>query len=327
MNWNLPIDITHKSSFNKISYQHKILLLGSCFSENIGSKLNSFKFQVNSNPFGILYNPKSIYTSIQRIVENVAYTNDNLTIYNNQWLSLDHHTSFSDPDQEKTLRKINGEIEIANSFLQNTDTIIVTFGTAFYYKNKASKKAVGNCHKIPGKEFVRKQLSIGEIIEDYGELMEQVVSLNSKIQWIFTVSPVRHWKDGAIDNNWSKSTLICAIQEMVKANSNVHYFPAYEIMMDELRDHRFYKEDMIHPNEQAVNHIWNKFLTNSMDSKALDIYDKIREIKKACKHKPFNFKSTQHQSFIVKIESRLSNLMRTHNFLNFDTELAQLHQK
>lgn len=324
MNWNLSVNIDQKSSFKPIGYDKRLLLLGSCFSEHIGHYLETYKFQSVQNPFGILYNPKSIGKAIQNILDSKVYVAEDLMRVNERWLSLDHHSKFSDTTPNEVLKQINTAIERSNLWLTTSPTIIITFGTAFYYRLDASGEVVGNCHKIPANQFTRAKLTVKEITDEYASLMDAVYQVNKNVQWIFTVSPVRHWKDGAMANNLSKSTLNCAIHDLVQNNSSVHYFPSYEIMMDELRDYRFYKEDMVHPNDQAVKHIWKRFVESSMDPSAFKLMGQIEEIKRACEHRPFNFQSNQHQSFIKNTFNKIKALRTEYPYLDFGAEENKL---
>lgn len=304
-----------KSAIN-ITHQDAILLLGSCFTENIGEKLLNSKFNVNINPFGIIYNPISIANSLTRIVNNQLYSEQELTEHHKKWFSFDHHGSFSSFNKLECLAKINNEITCAHQHLQETKTIVFTLGTAWVYENIVNKKLVANCHKIPAKNFTKRLLSVDEIVQSFSALAN---TLNN-IQFIFTVSPVRHISDGLHENNISKSVLHLAIHQLINNHNNCHYFAAYEMVIDELRDYRFYKEDMIHPTPQAINYVWEKFVDTYFANETKNLILKIDKILSATQHKPFNFDSEAHQKFISDQLSLIDELTKNHPFLNLEKE-------
>ncbi|HRN42090.1 MAG TPA: GSCFA domain-containing protein [Vicingus sp.] len=267
---------TTKSKVN-LSHQEAILLLGSCFTENIGEKLLNSKFNVNINPFGIIYNPISIANSLTRIVNNQLYTEQELSEQHKKWFSFDHHGSFSSFNQQECLTKINNEITCAYQHLQETKTIVITLGTAWVYENIENKKLVANCHKIPAKNFTKRLLTVDEIVQ----LFLALANTLKNIQFIFTVSPVRHISDGLHENNISKSVLHLAIHELTKNHTNCHYFGAYEMVIDELRDYRFFKEDMIHPTPQAINYVWEKFATTYFNKETTLLNQQIEKLQQA----------------------------------------------
>ncbi|MFC2087667.1 GSCFA domain-containing protein, partial [Bacteroidota bacterium] len=232
----------------KLDYNHYSFLIGSCFTQNIGSILMECGFNTLVNPYGVLYNPYSIYKSFEFILGNHHFHKDDLIYHNEQWLSLHHHTSFSDDTKEACLKKINNATTTAHEFLNKSRFIVITFGTSWIYEWKETGEIVSNCHKIPAVKFNRRRLSTHEIIKLYDKLLNRLNQNFPDIQFIFTISPVRHWKDGAIENQISKSILFVSVHELLERFENCSYFPAYEIVMDDLRDYRFYNEDMLHPN-------------------------------------------------------------------------------
>ncbi|MEZ5007378.1 MAG: GSCFA domain-containing protein [Chitinophagales bacterium] len=320
MNWNLTVSIDFKPTFKPIGYENKLLLFGSCFSEHIGNLLSYNKFQSLSNPFGILYNPRSISKAIHRILEQKEYSEEDLVYFNERWLSFDHHSSFSNTNKEAALSKINSEIKQSYDFLKQAQTIVITFGTAYVYTLKETNKVVGNCHKLASNNFNRFKLSVEDIVLSYHSLIKLVDQINPNIQWLFTVSPIRHWKDGAANNSWSKSTLICAVHQLVQEYDNAHYFPSYEIMMDELRDHRFYKQDLIHPSEQAIEYIWRRFMESAVNAQSKELYKQIGEVLRACSHKPFNYHSDQHQAFIKNTLKKIQSIKSNYPSMSFNVE-------
>ena len=244
---------------NKIDYKKPVLLLGSCFSENIGKQLIKYKFNANVNPFGILYNPSSIRKSIEVLMKKDTYKKTNLGFFNGMYYSFDHHSKFSNPDINVCLDNINEHLFNAADILRRAGFLLVTLGTAYVYQHKESGIVVSNCHKIPQEEFHHILLPSGHIVKEYRLLLDKLRIVNPSLQVLFTISPIRHLKDGASRNLRSKSILVTAVHELTEEFDHVHYFPSYEIMMDELRDYRFYNEDMIHPSPVAIKYIWDKF--------------------------------------------------------------------
>ena len=248
-----------KQQHNQIDYTSKLFLVGSCFSENIGNKLNYFKFQATQNPFGILFHPKSIETFITNAINKKVYSESDLVFQNERWHCFDAHSSLSSSDKNELLENLNSAIVSTNNKLKKTSHIIITLGTAWVYRFIETDEIVANCHKIPQKKFLKELLTVDEITESLEAIIALLKSINRDVNIIFTVSPVRHLKDGFIENTQSKAHLIAGIHNTINAPKNINYFPSYELMMDELRDYRFYAEDMIHPNTTAINYIWEKF--------------------------------------------------------------------
>lgn len=280
-----------------INYKSKIVLFGSCFTENIGGKLKELMFDVNINPFGILYNPISVKNSLDFIIENKKFNDQDIAFQNERWFSYYHHSRFSNSDKNKCIENINDSISIAHSQLKDAKFLFLTFGTARVYKLIESNKIVSNCHKQPSSLFSNEILSVEEIVAEYKELITKLKGFNKNLQIIFTVSPVRHWKDGAHENQISKSTLILAINKLVEEFENASYFPAYEILMDDLRDYRFYAEDMLHPNEIGINYVWEKFKEAYFNNETKRISEKISALIKAKEHRAFNPESESYKKF------------------------------
>ena len=301
---------------NLIDYKSNILLLGSCFSENIGDKLSYFKFQSTQNPFGILFHPKAIENLISNTSNKKVYFSDDLTYQNEIWHSFDAHSSLSSVKQNELLNKLNSAISLTSEKIKEASHIIITLGTSWIYRFIETDKIVANCHKIPQKKFLKELLSIAEISESLAHSISLIKSLNSDVSITFTVSPVRHLKDGFIENTQSKSHLIAAIHTLVN-KQNVSYFPSYEIMMDELRDYRFYAEDMIHPNNTAINYIWGKFIDIWFSEETKLTMKEIDEIQKGILHRPFHEDSEPHQQFLKKLEQKKSSLLERLPFINF----------
>ena len=315
-----PVTIP-KADFT-IAHQTPILLIGSCFTVSIGQKLLDTKFDVVLNPNGIIYNPISVFNSLQRIIKNQFYTENELLQVDGKWMNLAYHGSFSSFDKVECLNNINHSLTQAHQKLVNAKTIIITFGSAWVYEY-ANKGIVANCHKIPAKEFKKRLLSVKEILTAFDAIKEKTKHLNI----IFTVSPVRHINDGLHENNLSKSVLHLAINNLVEQNKNCSYFPAYELVIDELRDYSFFKDDLVHPTDMAVNYVWEKFSDCFFDTDTKKLIVEIEKIKAATNHKPFNFESNEHQNFIKKQIQLMDKLSTQFPFLDFEGEKAEIRNK
>lgn len=284
MEWQTKIEIP-RTDFH-LGYASRILMLGSCFTENIGEKLTYFKFDADINPCGIVYNPLSVAQALELLIEGKPFTGEELMHYDGKWLSLMHHGSFSSPDRETCLRQINERLTGAVERLKNIDTLVLTFGTAWVFRYKSDGRIVSNCHKIPAAEFERFRLEPEEIVAVYTTLIRRLREINPALRIIFTVSPIRHWKDGAHGNQISKSVLLLAIDRLVHGLENSYYFPSYEIVMDELRDYRFYAEDMLHVSPAAVDYIWERFRDTYIGKDALELMARIDKVNKTLSHRP-----------------------------------------
>ncbi|MCL2649692.1 MAG: GSCFA domain-containing protein [Candidatus Azobacteroides sp.] len=293
----------------KISHQDKIMMIGSCFAENISKKMKSAGFCIDTNPSGILYNPASISKNIQAILHSKKYTGSDLFEHQGIYHSFDHHSKFSDSSPANCVDKINKEVKDAKDYLKTASILIITFGTAFVYTLKSTGAIVANCHKLPEKTFNRNRLSVSEIVEDWKVLINLLQQYNPELKIVFTVSPIRHWKDGAHENQLSKSTLLLAIDELIKQNNGCYYFPSYEIMMDDLRDYRFYADDMLHPSDLAVDYIWEKFSHSFFDKKTVELIEEWLKIQQALAHKPFNPDSEEYKNFFTQTEIRLKDFL------------------
>jgi len=304
-----------KQSDNLINYASNILLIGSCFVENIGNKLEYFKFQNLLNPFGILFHPKAIEALIADSVGKKKYSEKDIFFYNEQWHSFDAHSKLSNPSKEILLLELNSQLGLTNQKIQKASHVIITLGTAWVYRFVESQNIVANCHKVPQKQFSKELLSVEEIVQSLENMVRLIKKVNPDVAIIFTVSPVRHLKDGFIENTQSKSHLITAIHSIL--TDNIHYFPSYEIMMDELRDYRFYAEDMMHPNHLAIEYIWNKFKEVWISEDSNKIMDEVDVIQKNLQHKPFNPNSESHQKFLQNLEISKQQLELKLPFIKF----------
>ncbi len=287
---------------NQIDYNSKVLLIGSCFVENIGDKLEYFKFKNTINPFGILFHPKSIETLVTNAVANNKFSKKDIFFHNEQWHCFDAHSILSNTSEEQLLLDLNEKVKLTNNQIRETTHIIITLGTAWAYRFIENNQIVANCHKVPHKKFKKEILSVDKITSSLENIERQILSINSNVHFIYTVSPVRHLKDGFVQNQQSKSHLITAIHQHKLSNSS--YFPSYEIMMDELRDYRFYADDMIHPSITAINYIWNKFQQVWISEDASATMDEVDTIQKGLLHRPFNPNSISHQQFLLNLEKK-----------------------
>ena len=315
------LEFSPKIFEQKINHSHRLFLIGSCFTEQIGNKLSNCKFQIIDNPNGILFNPISISESIQNYIDNKQYTPDDLFLNNEIWGSWDHHTRFSSVSQDECLSKINQSQSHAHQFLKTTDWILITLGSSFVYELKDGN-VVANCHKVPTDKFNKKLLNSGEIKSCLKSTIESLRIFNPGIKIIFTISPVRHLRDGFIENNRSKSNLINAVHDITNDYSNAFYFPAYELIIDDLRDYRFFAEDMVHPNYQATNYVWEKFIYTCIDDSSKELMKEIGMITSARNHKPFNPTSEQHRQFLKTNLQRSISLQEQYAYLNLQEEIA-----
>ncbi len=303
----------------KINHRHNLLLIGSCFTEQIGSKLANHKFSVLDNPNGILFNPSSIAKSVSSYIDNKQYTESDLFYQNECWNSWEHHSRFSHPDLEKSLNGINESQATAHSFFKKADWLLITLGSAFVYELD-NKEVVANCHKVPTDKFSKRLLSADEIFADLQKMIEKAIAFNTALKIIFTISPVRHLRDGFVENNRSKATLIQAVHQLVEKNNNCFYFPAYELIIDDLRDYRFFAEDMVHPNYAATNYVWEKFIATCIDEPSQQLMKEIAVIVAAKNHKPFNPTSEQHKKFMQTNWEKVKKLQLQFSYINFEEE-------
>ncbi|WP_372765732.1 GSCFA domain-containing protein [Lutibacter sp.] len=309
---NFRTNIQLQKEENQIDYASKLLLIGSCFSENISKKLAYYKFDVASNPFGILFNPKAIETLIENSLNEKIYTDRDVFLLNERWHCFDSHSDLSAVAKNELIFNLNSAIKSTNKQLSESTHIIITLGTAWVYRFIETNAIVGNCHKVPQKKFVKELLSIEEISVSLKNICNRISEVNPKATIIFTVSPVRHIKDGFVENSQSKAHLISAIHETISI-VNGRYFPSFEMMMDDLRDYRFYNSDMIHPNETAVDYIWEHFMRAWINENTASIMKEVYSIQKGLAHKPFNPNSEQHLKFLLDLNQKIQVLKNNYN--------------
>ena len=309
-----------------MKHTDKLLLVGSCFTEQIGKKLAAHKFDVLENPNGILFNPISIAKAIMSYANEKLYAADDMFYYNELWASREHHTQFSNMDKDVAVKNINTSQQAAIDFIKKADWILLTLGSAFVYEWKDIKadntyeNVAANCHKIPTDKFNRR-LTTAEEIKAILQKMETTVRLiNPTVKFIYTISPVRHLREGFVENNRSKATLIQAVHALTN-DTNIFYFPAYELIIDDLRDYRFFAEDLVHPNYAATNYVWEKFVPAVIDDASQKLMEEINEINAAMSHKPFNPKSEGHKKFKERTLKKIKTMQLTYDYLSLKGEI------
>ena len=304
----------------KINYSQSLLFIGSCFAENMGELMQKYKFNGSVNPNGILYNPLSIADSLNKIIENREVKETDLFFANECWNSWQFHSKFSNPDKQECLRIINNSIAKASDFLKQSDWLFITLGSSFIYKQKSTNTPVANCHKIPQKEFTKHLLTIDEIVHNLSASIEKLKGFNSNLKIVFTVSPVRYIRDGVVENSLSKARLIEAVHQVVN-NTTTFYFPAYELVIDDLRDYRFYKTDLVRPNEQAIDYVFEKLKDVLFDDETKLIFEKIKNIVTSANHRPFNNDTAAYKKFKETVFNNCKQLLREYPFLDLQEEL------
>ena len=323
---NLYTRVELPTDLPKLTHAHRLLLLGSCFAAGMGERLAEAKFRCDVNPYGILYNPHSISAALREIVAGRSYDLPDLFFFQERWHSPMHHGDFSSPDAEETLQRINERISQAYKQMFQTDYLLLTFGTAWVYEQKETGRLVANCHKLPEKEFTRRRLSADEIVKDYTSLLSELLTHNPQLKVMFTVSPIRHVRDGLHANQLSKATLLLAIEGLQTAfPESVFYFPAYELILDELRDYRFYAEDMVHPSAVAVDYVWERFSSVCFAEETLQIIEESENIRRALAHKPFHPESEEYKRFLGQIVLKIERLNGKYPYLDFQKERELCH--
>ncbi len=297
----------------RIGYRHRLLAIGSCFAEHIAGKLADAKFDIETNPTGILFNPLSIVEALRSYRVGKPVKADELLYDGERWFHYDFHGSFSDADAAQALKQMNTGRAIGAAALKKSDFVLLTFGTAWVYERQG--RPVANCHRQPASKFVRRRLSVEEIVAAFDEWFRTRPDENNFLggsltekQIILTVSPVRHLGDGLEGNTLSKAVLRMAAAELAERHPNVHYFPAYEIVLDDLRDYRFYADDLVHPAPQAIEYIWEKFVAAALDDEAQRLLPEVEAIVSAARHRPRNPQGETHAAFCRRCMERIAAL-------------------
>ncbi len=304
----------------QITYESHLLMLGSCFAEHMAEKLTYHQLRSLSNPLGILFHPLAIENLIRRAVKQQDFSNEDIFFSNEQWKSFEAHSDLSAADPESLISSLNQAVAKTQEQLHLASHVFITLGTSWVYDLKKTGNTVANCHKVPQKEFEKRLLGVDEIVQSLQRIIGLIREVNKAAEVVFTVSPVRHLKDGFVENQRSKAHLLGAVHQHLDDlnQEKISYFPAFEIMMDELRDYRFYKQDMVHPNDLAVNYIWEKFRDSWIDESALLIMSKVAAVQKGLDHRPFNADSQAHQDFKKSIEEKITYLKQEYPFMQFD---------
>ena len=323
MEFRTRIDLT--ASDVMISHTTQMMMLGSCFSEEIGRKLAEHKFRVEINPFGILYNPFSVSRAVERMISGENFSEEELFSHNGMYHSPMHHGAFSSPRREDTLQLINERYEKSVKLLPQTDLLLVTFGTAWVYRRKENNEIVANCHKLPSHHFIRYRLTLEEITREWELLINSLLQLNPMMKLLFTVSPVRHLRDGAHENQLSKSVLLLAIDHLQELfPKQISYFPAYELMIDELRDYRFYGDDMLHPSSLALNYIWENFSRSCFNEETIEVNREWSAIRQALEHRPLHPDSEAFRLFRRQTAEKLEAFAHRHPSIPCEEERIKL---
>ena len=308
----------------KLNHPDPILTIGSCFSDTVGQKLKENKFKVTANPFGTTYNPLSIFRHIHRCISCSYPPENSYALSQGLYCNLHFHSSFNNVARETVQKQIEQAIDTAHNKLSDTKWLVITLGTAWAFKEINTGDIVANCHKIPMKNFTRELMSVDEITDSFHAMHRELLAANPHIKLILTVSPVRHLKDGLEGNTISKSILRLACDKITKAFSNVTYFPSYEIMLDDLRDYRFYKRDFIHPSEEAVDYIWESFAQAYFSRETRQLLKEWEGLQKSIAHRPFNPKSETYHKFLLNTLEKINQL---NGPLDLQDELTQWNER
>lgn len=329
---NFMVDINIPVPAQTVAYQQPIMLVGSCFTEHIGNSLQEMKFPVLQNPNGILFDPQSVATSLVSYVQNKQYTEQDLFLLNEVWQSWQHHSRFSGMNKAEVVEMINASQNAAHEFLKKTEWLVITLGSSFSYRitelvpqaqraNAGPEGAVANCHRAPSQWFRKHMMTIEETKSVLDNALHQVRYFNPKIKTIFTISPVRHLRDGVIDNNRSKARLLEVVHHLVNKFDRLYYFPAYELVIDVLRDYRFYDIDMAHPNYAATQFVLEKFMTHFVDEPGQQLAAELRKLSIARRHKAFHPDTEAHKKFLESQLSKAKELQVQYPFLDLKDEL------
>lgn len=317
----MMLDIDMKGPGRKINYKDQIFLIGSCFTEHIGKRLQDLKFNMIQNPSGILFDPVSVTRNLESYISNRKYHKDDLFYLNELWQSWSHHSMFSGMDAAEVILRLNEAQQQAHDFLKNADWVIITLGSSFSYRLAQTGEPVANCHRAPAQYFGKHMLEISETTAALKGCMQQLFAFNSKVNVIFTISPVRHIRDGVVENNRSKARLIEAVHQVVNSSPRFHYFPAYELVIDVLRDYRFYDIDMVHPNYQATEFVFDKFTDTFVGEDCKQVMEDVKRIMTAYRHKPFQPDTQAHQNFLRSFLEKTQKLQLQYPHLDFSNEI------
>ena len=306
MDFRLELNI--KPWKERLHLRQKVMLMGSCFTEHMSQKLTDYRFKTLENPHGILFNPQSILQALEAYASRQVFESDGLFYYDGLWQSWAHHGRFAHGDPAEALKKINTELAEASVYIREADWLIITLGSAFVYELKpgtafgqnGAPMAVANCHKVPQGNFIHRLLSYEEVCRDIGKMVQTVRAVNPGLKIIFTISPVRHHREGLVENNRSKALLHLAVMGQLQTDG-IYYFPAYELVVDDLRDYRFFAEDLVHPNYLATQYVWEKFSMACISEESKLLMEKINRLNAAMQHRPRQPESANHKAFLAKM--------------------------
>ena len=318
---NLFTSVEMPAKLPQWSHRDGLMLLGSCFTTHIGKRLEACKFRCDTNPYGVLYNPLSIATALKEIAGEKSYEKKDLYFAGGLWHSAMHHGDFSSSSADETLLRINSRLQRASAEMHELTGLLLTWGTAWVYEEKDTGRVVGNCHKLPERTFVRRMLSVDEIVCEYDALLNRLWEQSPSLNILFTVSPIRHIRDGLHANQLSKATLLLAVDTLQQRYpQRIAYFPAYELLIDELRDYRFYAADMVHPSEVAVEYIWQRLIEEVFSADTRKLMQECLEVEKMLEHKPFHPESEGYKRFLGQIVLKINQLNRKCPYLDFEIE-------
>lgn len=304
MEWQTKVEVP--SPEERFTYATTFLFLGSCFARELAERMQALHFLTAPDAFGPLFNPASLAAALERLEGNVPFeASDVVAFPYGAYGSYSHHTSFSKESPDVFLQHANENLHKAAEFFKNAQTVILTLGTAWAYLHEG--KIVANCHKVPEQHFERMFMQPQEIVAR----LKPIIERNKSKQWVLTVSPIRHWSDGAHGNQLSKSSLLLAANELCKMEENVFYFPSYEIVMDQLRDYRFYAPDRFHLTQEATNYIIRRFFEAAADEKTILLANKVEKLNKSLAHKPFFPHTPVHENFLRKLDKQRDKLLKT----------------
>lgn len=320
-------ELTPRRASFTLDYPTPILSIGSCFAVHIGERLARYKFPVRNNPFGILYNPASMLQALERLLSGRAYEPGDLFEHQGLWHSYDHHGDFSHPDPEICLQRINESLRSGAQHLADSRRLLLTFGTAFVFEQVERRQIVANCHKVPADHFRRYRLPVREIVDQWAPLLRRLHAQRPALRVIVSVSPVRHLRDGLVENQRSKAALVLALDELCRRLDFLHYFPAYELLLDDLRDYRFYDRDLSHPSPVAVDYIWEHFQATFFDDRTRQIRKRVGEIIAARAHRPLHPGSVAHQEFAARQLEKIAELQSAYPFLDLSEEIAYFRRQ
>lgn len=304
-----------------IGYAHRLMLMGSCFAAHIGARLQEARFRCDANPYGVLYNPLSISAALREMLAGKVYAAADLYPHQGLWHSPMHHGDFSAATPDEALQRINSRLRPASAALPALDFLLLTWGTAWVYEDRTTGRVAGNCHKLPETRFLRRRLAVDEIVEDAASLFDELWRQRASLQVVLTVSPIRHVRDGLHDNQLSKATLLLAADRLCAAfPGRVFYFPAYELLQDELRDYRFYADDLVHPSPLAVRYVWERFAEWCLSPEARGLMAEVEDIRKALEHRPLHPESEEYKRFLGQIVLKMERLNGKYPYFDFQNE-------